>query len=153
MRDLLPTRFRAIHPAQVHFVATTIQYHALCRSTSDAIPVHLLTRQALRLYLDKLTPHGVLAFHLTNGHLNLDPVVFNLALDAGVTYRLRKDLNTTLSDFEMGKMGSVWAVIARTPADLGPLADDPNWLLPSARPKLAVWTDDFSSLLSVYVWQ
>jgi hypothetical protein len=121
--------------------------------SSDAIPVHLLTRQALRLYLDKLTPHGVLAFHLTNGHLNLDPVVFNLALDAGVTYRLRKDLNATLSDFEMGKMGSVWAVIARTPADLGPLADNPNWLLPATRPKLAVWTDDFSSLLSVYVWQ
>src|SRR6185436_9979115 len=77
--------------------------------SSDAIPVHLLTRQALRLYLDKLSPHGVLAFHLTNGHLNLDPVVFNLALDAGLTYRVRKDLKTSLSDLENGKMRSVWA--------------------------------------------
>jgi len=120
--------------------------------SSDAIPVHLITREALQLYLDKLTPHGVLAFHLTNTHLNLDPVVFNLALDAGLTYRIRDDLRATPDDLNLGKMGSKWAVIARTPADLGALIDNPNWVLPPEQPKLAVWTDDFSSILSVFVW-
>lgn len=120
--------------------------------SSDAIPVHLITREALQLYLDKLTPHGVLAFHLTNTHLNLDPVVYNLALDAGLTYRFRDDLRATPDDLNRGKMGSKWAVIARTPEDLGALIDNPNWVLPPEQPKLAVWTDDFSSLLSVFVW-
>ena len=51
--------------------------------TSDAIPVHLLTREALQLYLDMLAPGGVLALHISNRYLDLEPVVANLAEDAG----------------------------------------------------------------------
>lgn len=55
--------------------------------TSDAVPVHLLTRQALALYLRKLSPHGVVLFNTSNRYLDLIPVLARLAEDAGVTAR------------------------------------------------------------------
>src|SRR5262249_2248470 len=58
---------------------------------SDAIPVHLLTREALRLYFDALKPDGVLALHISNRYLRLEPVVAGLAEDAGVGGRLLID--------------------------------------------------------------
>jgi spermidine synthase len=50
--------------------------------SSDAIPIHLLTREALDSYLRKLSPHGVLAFHITNRYFDLRPVLSRLARDA-----------------------------------------------------------------------
>ena len=48
------------------------------RFSSDAIPVHLLTREAMRLYVQKLAPGGVLAMHVSNNHLDLPPLVSRL---------------------------------------------------------------------------
>jgi hypothetical protein len=59
--------------------------------SSDAIPVHLLTREALQLYLEMLAPDGVLALHISNRYLNLEPVVANLAEDAALGGRLIGD--------------------------------------------------------------
>src|SRR5262249_46122686 len=56
--------------------------------TSDAIPVHLLTREALRLYIEMLRSGGILAVHVSNRYLDLEPVVANLATDAGLQGRL-----------------------------------------------------------------
>ena len=53
--------------------------------SSDAIPTHLITREALALYFRKLTENGTLAFHISNRYLNLRPVLGNLARDAGLT--------------------------------------------------------------------
>lgn len=119
--------------------------------SSDAIPVHLLTREALQLYLDKLAPGGFLVFHLTSRHFNLDPVIGDLARDAGLTAKVWADTNVKPTDFDFaqGKRASTWAVITRTPADLGKLANDPRWVVPQSQPNARVWTDDFASLLSV----
>jgi len=121
--------------------------------SSDAIPIHLITREALQLYLDKLAPGGVLVFHITNRHLDLKTVLGNLALDAHLAYRARDDLDLDPRDGNRGKMPSQWAVLARSPDDLGTLAADPQWTVPTPRPGTSVWTDDFNSLLSVFIWR
>ena len=120
--------------------------------SSDAVPVHLVTREAVALYLDKLAPGGLLVFNITNRHLDLQTVIGNLAEDAGLTTRVQHDLSIDPRDAGRGKMGSQWAILARSPDDLGPLANDLRWIPPRIRPGTSAWTDSFSSLLSVYVW-
>ena len=116
---------------------------------SDALPIHLITREALQLYLSKLAPQGVLVFNITNTHLDLEPVLASLAQDSGLTSRTQDDAYVEMDEAEQGKINSKWLVMARTPADLGPLASDPKWRPAHTRPGMPVWTDDFSSLLSV----
>ena len=120
--------------------------------SSDAVPIHLVTREAMALYVDKLAPGGLLVFNITNRHLDLQTVIGNLAEDAGLTARVQHDLSIDPRDGGRGKMASQWAIVARNTNDLGPLATDPRWIRPRIRPGTSAWTDNFSSLLSVYVW-
>ena len=117
--------------------------------SADSIPVHLLTREALRLYLDKLSPDGVLAFHISNRYLDLQPVVGRLAQDAGLMGLGQGEPTVSKEESARGKYPSRWVVVARTSTDLGRLVDDPRWQRLDAEPDVAVWTDDFSSILSV----
>src|SRR5262245_43931825 len=73
---------------------------------SDAIPVHLLTREALRLYLDMLNVRCLIALHLSDRYLSLEPVVANLMQDAGLAGLLRHDS----SPIAEGATASTWAV-------------------------------------------
>lgn len=116
--------------------------------SSDAIPVHLLTREALTLYLAKLKPSGVLVVHLSNRFLNLEPVIGNMAAAAGMVARVRVGL-VTPQEARDGCQVSVWAVMARTAGGLGPLAHDERWREARPDPALRLWTDDFSTLWPV----
>jgi hypothetical protein len=116
---------------------------------SDALPVHLMTHQALELYLSRLMPDGVLAFNITNAHMNLEPVLAALAADVGLVSRTQDEVYIDPAEGEQGKINSKWLIIARSTADLGSLAEDPQWLPSRTRPGMKVWTDDFSSVLSV----
>ena len=115
--------------------------------SSDAIPLHLATREALALYLRKLAPRGVMAFHITNRHLDLAAPLGNLARDAGLVAIMERDERLTAREAELGKAPSEWVVVARQRADFGDLSRDPRWVpVPtSGRP---VWTDDYSNILS-----
>lgn len=115
--------------------------------TSDAIPVHLLTREALDLYFRKLSPHGVLAFHITNRYFDLRPVLARLARDAHVVAYLRSGFDVTPAEERAGKVGSHWVVMARQPEDLGGLLQDPQWMASLPTVKGAAWTDDYSNVL------
>jgi hypothetical protein len=117
--------------------------------SGDAVPVHLLTREALALSLKKLAPHGVLAFHLSSRHTRLRPVVAGLARDAGLHCRVKEEADLPEADVSAGKLPSHWVVVARTEEDLGRLAADGSWEHDPGDPKLPVWTDDFSSLVQV----
>jgi spermidine synthase len=119
---------------------------------SDAIPVHLLTREALDVYLDHLEPDGILAFHISNHYLDLEPVLANLAADRNCVAYLRQHEPTAEEKVE-GIMSSHWLVIARREDDLKPLLKNADWRPAKARPDLAVWTDDYSNLLSVFRWR
>ncbi|HEY2910451.1 MAG TPA: fused MFS/spermidine synthase, partial [Gemmataceae bacterium] len=120
--------------------------------SSDAIPVHLLTREALQLYVNKLAPGGVLAMHVSNNHLDLPPLVNRLAADHDppLVARYCHDLPSE-SEKADGKSASQWMVLARSSADLGPMARGPTWQ-PVREPHPGpIWRDDFANLL--WAWK
>ena len=131
---------------------TTARYDILVLDaySSDAIPVHLLTREALHLYMARLAPGGVLAFNLSNRHLDLRPVVAALARDQGLACRLRDDLDVSSEQMTNGRFPTRAMLVARSPEDFGTIAQDPRWVEPQLRQGLRLWTDDYSSLLPIY---
>jgi hypothetical protein len=119
--------------------------------SSDSLPVHLISREALSLYRAKLAPGGVLAFNLSNRYLDLDPVMSRQAKDAGLFYRVCRDLHPSDKENEAGKQPTIWGVMATAEQDLGELATDPRWQPPASRPGSRVWTDDYSDLASYLI--
>jgi hypothetical protein len=117
--------------------------------SSDAVPVHLLTREAVELYLRKLKPGGVLAFHISNRHLKLEPVVARLAKDRGLVIRVAEVEAVSEEERGAGWLPSQWAAVARDPSDLRELLRSTHWREPEDDGEVKVWTDDFSSLLQV----
>jgi hypothetical protein len=115
--------------------------------SSDAIPIHLITREALSLNRRKLADGGLIVVNISNRYLDLAPVVALLARDAGLVCRVRIDASVSPAEKAAGKQGSIWAVLAARETDLGDLAGDPLWSTPPVKPGDTVWTDDFSSLL------
>ena len=120
---------------------------ALDAFSSDAIPVHLITREALALYLARLAPRGVLALHISNRHFDLAPIVASLAQDAGLEWRVRREEMRDQSQVRRGNVPSTWAVLTHELGSIGSLAGDPRWrkVAPAAG---QVWSDDYSSLLN-----
>ncbi|HST58292.1 MAG TPA: fused MFS/spermidine synthase [Longimicrobium sp.] len=117
--------------------------------SSDAIPVHLITREALDTYLSRLAPGGIVAFHVSNRYLDLEPVVAALAKDRGLAARAGQGPRGMRDTYESN---STWIALARQEADLGPLTADVQWWVPRLRDDVDVWTDDYSSLLTVFEW-
>jgi hypothetical protein len=119
----------------------------------DAIPVHLLTREAMKIYLDKLADGGVLAIHVSNMYLDLLPVCSALAADAGCSGLYQNDLNISPQDSAEGKSASQWVIVARSAQTLASQRSDPRWNPLPPPPASGVWTDDFSNILSVFRWR
>jgi hypothetical protein len=119
--------------------------------SSDAIPTHLITREALALYRSKLAPGGLLLFHISNRYLDLTPVLSGLAADARMT-ALEQFNDATPEEQAQGKSPSQWVVMAQQPGDLALLAGDPRWQTLAAAPSDLLWTDDFLSILRVFHW-
>jgi hypothetical protein len=115
---------------------------------ADAIPIHLLTRQAVQLYLSKLVDHGILVFHISNRYLDIQKVLGNVAIDAGLVALVETDT----TEIQAGKLPSRWVIMARTKDDLGTLMGDSRWILLKGDPHMRVWTDDYSSILTVFNW-
>ena len=116
--------------------------------SGDAIPVHLLTREAVALYLHHLTPNGVLAFHVSNNYLELAPVVQQLVAEVGFTaVEMRSHADT-----ENLVLPAEWVLATRNPAVL----DNPAVHLHSqpieSRTGLRPWTDSFNDLLEILKW-
>ena len=124
------------------------QLIALDAFSSDAIPMHLLTHEAMQVYLAHLAPHGVLAVHVSNRHLRLNGVVGQLAAANGLVALERKDRQTP-ANWPHDKSASHWLMVARTREDLGTLPRDPAWELPPVEAGTPLWTDDFSNVLDV----
>jgi spermidine synthase len=119
--------------------------------SSDAIPVHLLTREAFALYRERLAPGGLIALHISNRNLDLAPVVAALLADAGLAGRVQTQA-PPLAAQRAYRNAATWVVIARSEAALGALADDPRWQrMPAAAAH--PWTDDFSNLIGALRWR
>lgn len=115
---------------------------------SDAVPAHLVTREAFELYARKLRPGGLLLANVTNTYLDVRAVVAGGGGAAGL-------VGLTREDHELGvapagwKEPSSWVVLARDRDDLGPLTSDPRWIPLDRIDRSVLWTDDFSDILSV----
>jgi len=120
--------------------------------SGDSIPMHLVTREAFALYVRKLAPGGMLAFHISNLYLRLDPTLGALAQDAGLVCLMADDTGIPQQLIDAGKFPSKWMVMARSQADFGALGTDPRWKTTVVPPGTPVWTDDYSNLLRVIKW-
>jgi len=116
--------------------------------SSDAIPVHLITREALGTYLRHVKPDGIVAFHVSNRFLDLIPVVARLAKEHGVHAVLVRDDPDDEEDPRRSR--SDWVLVSRDPATLSrealvereaaEIEDRPEW---------RTWTDDYSNLIQI----
>lgn len=120
--------------------------------SGDSIPVHLITREALALYLRHMKPEGVIAFHLSNLHLKLTQVVADLALDAGLPWlqvidqpHLRNDKTHYVSEWVLLTLSP--QVLAQREADRLSQAAAPR--AGNGIAKRRLWTDDYHNLLTV----
>lgn len=111
--------------------------------SSDAIPLHLLSKEAIQMYLSKITPTGIIAFHISNRYLDLRAPLANAAKDLGLVAIGEID-DGMLEPF---KYRSSWVLLGRSKASFGGLATDPRWSVPNIDPQEPVWTDDRSSVL------
>ncbi len=118
--------------------------------SSDSIPLHLLTREAVRLYLERLKRGGWLVFHFSNRQLDLEPVLAALAEDAGLACRIQEQDIVSAANRARGVFTSSWAVMCRDEAHLGVLLNDIRWQPPQNTRRLPVWTDDYASIVSVW---
>jgi hypothetical protein len=118
--------------------------------SSDSVPTHLLSREAVRMYLSKLTPDGVLLFHVSNRYLDVERLVSALVTDAGLVAFSRFDEAGDLR--KMGKSSANHLVAARSLRHLEGIAGRTGWKRVGPPEDFRPWTDDYSNLLSVIKW-
>ncbi len=116
--------------------------------TSDSIPMHLVTREAMALVRTKLAPGGVVLFNISNRYLKLEPVVAKAAEAAGMVGIAQFYAGTSKKDHEPAD-ASQWLALAVDPADLNAIAASGHWRQLKAGPTTPLWTDDFSNLVGV----
>jgi len=121
--------------------------------SGDAIPVHLLTREAMELYRRQLAPGGIVAFHVSNRHVNLGPPIGLLADAAGMEAKVFATFADDKNGFASpGEYGSTWILVSTNHEffQLPEVRIHANPVEPKAG--LRLWTDDYSSLLPVLRW-
>lgn len=114
--------------------------------SSDSVPVHLTTLEAVQLYLDRLGDDGLLVFHITNRYYDLAPPLAAIAQALGLELRVKTRTEAEVDPTE-GDVRSTVAVLARSEAALGALANDPAWARLPVTDR-APWTDDHANVLS-----
>lgn len=120
--------------------------------SSDAVPVHLLTREAIGLYLSRLEPGGLLAFHVSNRYLRLRQLFVALSRDAGLAHLKQIDTSREPAGTWSGRLPSDWILLARSREDFAALALDDRWT-PLTDAPVRVWTDDYSNVLALFRWR
>ena len=112
--------------------------------SGDSIPVHLITYEAMGLYLKHVKPEGVMAFHVSNRFLDLKPVLLAIAEKHGLEYAFVHETG------EEGGTTSDWVLVSRNKAIIyrKDIAESTEPIVP--RPEWNLWTDDFTSLVQVF---
>ncbi|WP_439533986.1 spermidine synthase [Polymorphobacter sp.] len=132
--------------------AASVDMLAVDAFSSDAIPLHLMTAEAFRVYARALSADGVLLIHISNRYLDLEPVVAAMARSEGWSARIRRFVPATADVPGQADSMSVWIALTRSPARMGQViaatGDAPaDWARLRERPGMQPWTDDFASIL------
>lgn len=120
--------------------------------TSDAIPIHLLTKEAMAIYRKKLSPRGIVLIHISNRHLELASVVTGIAAANDMVTRVSESGDVAEDDSDYKFLGTVTAS-ARKDEDFGPLAKSQYWETQRVDPRHRVWTDDYSNIIGALIRQ
>jgi hypothetical protein len=151
LRDCAPEAQVTLGDARISLASAADRMYDLMlldAYSADAIPVHLMTREAIALYRRKLAPSGIIALHVSNRYFDLESVVAALAQDAGLVTLIRRDVGLSKEESRLGKTESVWMLLAEPATALDEIARDARWRRAAVAPGMKVWTDDFSSTLS-----
>jgi hypothetical protein len=120
--------------------------------SSDAVPMHLLTREALAVYGNAVQRDGIVLFHISNRYLDLKPVIADLA-ESGGWHSALLDYLPTREERVMNATNSVWIALSRNPATIQKLmvvsADDAEWFKLETREGFAGWSDDYASIIPI----
>ena len=116
--------------------------------SGDAIPLHLLTTEAMAIYRRHLAPNGILAFHISNRHVDLAPAIALLADSAGMEARRVSSGSTQ----QRGEYTASWMLVTANKEFFARRELSAVARLPEARPGLQVWTDDYSALMPLIRW-
>jgi SAM-dependent methyltransferase len=117
--------------------------------SGDAIPVHLLTREALALYRRHLRPDGIIVFHVSNQYIDLEPVIAGIAGDAG----LRAVSVHSHGDEQTGLYYADWILVTANQAFLDQPEIVNNGFSTPLQEGVRVWTDNYSSVFPLLKWQ
>ena len=125
---------------------------ALDTFSSDAIPVHLLTLEAFDSYLRVLAPEGIIAVHISNRYLDLEPVLAAVAARIGLAARINR--YTAPDDLPSPRLSesSKVVVLARNEATLRALDLDEGWVALGSPDRVRIWTDDYASIVPLLRW-
>ena len=116
--------------------------------SSDAIPMHLMTREAFDLYDRVVKDDGLVLVHITNRFLDLEPVLAGLTEDAGWSAAVRDDTPSTGNREQRGQTDSTWVALSREPGELDRrLAQIGGDWRPLSDGGARLWTDDYASVL------
>ena len=116
--------------------------------SGDAIPLHLLTTQALDIYKYHLAPNGILAFHISNQHVDLEPEIALLGKAAGMEVRRV----SSFANVERGEFTATWMLLTNSPSFFSQPEVASRVRQPAEDLKVHLWTDDYSSLLPLLHW-
>ena len=119
--------------------------------SSTAVPVHLLTVEAIASYFEKLRDDGILAFQISNRFINLEPPLTKAAhsLDLAVLVQMESRYGYNMERQGHAQQPSDWVLMARSEEAFGGLRENPRWKTYEPRPNLRVWTDDYANVLEV----
>jgi hypothetical protein len=120
--------------------------------SSDSVPSHLITREAVELYFKMLRDDGILAIHITNKYLDFRPLIVALARESGLVAAMREDKCAGDHTDNQGKLSSTWVVLSRSDETLELFQESGDWGPIECGKQMRVWTDDFSNLLDVLIW-
>jgi spermidine synthase len=119
--------------------------------SSDAIPTHLLTLEAMQLYLAKIAADGLILIHISNRHMDMAPIVARLARELKLVCYLRNDFQIAAEEHREGKSASRWILLARERQAVASFIDG-SWRALSGQAQGPLWTDDFADVLSIVHW-
>jgi hypothetical protein len=119
--------------------------------TSDAIPMHLMTLEAMKIYQQKLAPDGILAINISNRYLDLEPVVARLAKEIHWV-AWSQFMSVSEQEKTEGMSDSQWMLLGPPSSRLAAVSAKGYWTQAKSKAQTPLWTDDFSNLLSVVKW-
>ena len=119
--------------------------------SSDVVPIHLITREAVTLYTSRLSEDGLLVMHISNRNMNLRPVVAALLAGADLSGRIYRYVPAE-AQLAVSNPISEWVVAGRDPAALRILDGEPRWKPLESVPGTRPWTDDYSNIFGALNW-